>query len=120
MISFGTVEDVRNSHFRLASLDLFYQLSTSDASTIVNSVRVCAFMCAKHGCCVSLSFDKKTGECILSTSYPMALNRARDSSLKLYHVSGTHFSNLIVISSYFHQQLLNINPYSTATNNIGQ
>ena len=94
MICFGTVEDVQNSHFRLASLDLFYQLSTSDASTIVNSVRVCAFMCAEHGFCVSLSFDEKTGECILSTSYPMALDHARDSSLKLYHVSGTQIFKL--------------------------
>ena len=88
MICFGTTEDVQNSHFRLVSLDLFYQLTTSDASAIVNSVSACAFMCAEHDCCVSLSFDERTGECNLSTSYSIALDHARDSSLRLYHVSG--------------------------------
>ena len=79
---------LRNHHFQLVPLDNNFQLRSHDAISKTKSFVSCAVKCAGYSCCVALSYNEHTGDCILSAVYPEVTGRSTDSSASLYYVAG--------------------------------
>ena len=79
---------LRNHHFQLVPLDNNFQLHSHDVVSKTKSVVSCAVKCAEYSCCVALSYNENTGDCILSSVYPEVSGRSTDSSASIYYVAG--------------------------------